>query len=328
MVQYPPQGGTSVLGDSIGTSELEDNAVTDDKIATHVSTKITGLPAQTQTLDMNANAVDNFLTLTSNEANPAAGGRIRLGQNAEINWRNIANDGDFGIELNGNDDLEIGTDVDLLGDLELAGGANLGQIRKIYEDFFDEQSVTTNVPTGSGWLFTDVAGTGSGSVIDGIDEGYRITTGTVSADRSYITKNDIRHFDAALCTVYGILKHENVTEISRMGISAGADLGAASVNTIVCIMDTNLTNVGLYSSDGTSTTTETNVVNSANAVTFKIINDATNMRLFILESGAWVLKVTKTTNKPTGAMQPAFGCRTRAGSAHFANAIYLKVQND
>jgi len=38
------------LGPDIQTGEIDDNAVTDAKIATHVSTKITGLPALTQDL--------------------------------------------------------------------------------------------------------------------------------------------------------------------------------------------------------------------------------------------------------------------------------------
>jgi len=47
-------GGTRIkpldLGDSIQTGELDDNSVTDAKMAPQVSTKITGLPTLTQDL--------------------------------------------------------------------------------------------------------------------------------------------------------------------------------------------------------------------------------------------------------------------------------------
>jgi len=49
MGSNPPQGN---MGASVQTIEIDDNAVTNAKIATHVSTKITGLPTQTQPLAM------------------------------------------------------------------------------------------------------------------------------------------------------------------------------------------------------------------------------------------------------------------------------------
>jgi len=89
--------------------------LTNTALVSGVFGAITGLGAQSQTLDMNSNIVDNFLLLVSNAAFPAQGGRIRLGQNNEINWRNAANTADFGIEGNGSDELEVSASFDLLG---------------------------------------------------------------------------------------------------------------------------------------------------------------------------------------------------------------------
>jgi len=64
----PSQGR---VGSSIQTGELEDNSVTDAKIATHTSTKITGLPAQTQDFDLSGNKL-NLSTITLQEVSNVA----------------------------------------------------------------------------------------------------------------------------------------------------------------------------------------------------------------------------------------------------------------
>ena len=60
----PPEDG------SVTEVSLADDAVTDAKIATQVSTKITGLPTQTQDLDMGNKDIDNVEGLTTSAASP------------------------------------------------------------------------------------------------------------------------------------------------------------------------------------------------------------------------------------------------------------------
>ncbi len=59
-MSYPPQGR---LEPRIETVEIADNAVTDVKIASHVSTKIIGLPTQTQAQNMGNNDIINITQL-------------------------------------------------------------------------------------------------------------------------------------------------------------------------------------------------------------------------------------------------------------------------
>lgn len=70
MGSSPPQGNIGPLGTSIETGELDDNAVTDAKIATQISTKITGLPTQTKDLDMGNMDIDNVEKLTTLSMSP------------------------------------------------------------------------------------------------------------------------------------------------------------------------------------------------------------------------------------------------------------------
>lgn len=65
-------GGTLDITKELSAAAFADNSITDVKIATHVSTKITGLPAQTQTLDLNTQIlqfVDANQTIQNNAGN-------------------------------------------------------------------------------------------------------------------------------------------------------------------------------------------------------------------------------------------------------------------
>lgn len=50
------------MGESLQTSEIDDNAITDAKIASHTSTKIVGLPSQTSDIPLNDNVKTLFGT--------------------------------------------------------------------------------------------------------------------------------------------------------------------------------------------------------------------------------------------------------------------------
>ena len=77
-------GGTLDITKKLSADALADDSVTDVKIATHVSTKITGLPAQTQTLDLNTQIlqfVDANQTIQNNAGNlfsDVASGQVHL----------------------------------------------------------------------------------------------------------------------------------------------------------------------------------------------------------------------------------------------------------
>lgn len=59
------------IGPTVQTGEVDDNAITDAKIATHTSTKITGLPAQTIDLNLGGNKL-NLSAITLQEVSNVA----------------------------------------------------------------------------------------------------------------------------------------------------------------------------------------------------------------------------------------------------------------
>ena len=330
-MDFPPQGR---VGSSIQTSELDDDSVTDAKIAAHTTTKITADLSLVTGVLVSANLDADTAHLAVSQtftANKNFNGANLIIEDSDILFFGDASDSS--IRYDGTnliiDPQDVGTGFTLMrSDTEIDGGLKHSTLGKQFEEFFEGNTVASNVPLGSPWLFTNNAGTNAGSMLDGINEGYRITTGASTSDRAVITMNDVRHYDAALCTIYGSFKYSNANNVTQMGICDAVDTELAATELITCVLASASTFVAIRSSDGAVSDSASDVSLSTSLVTFKIINDATNMRLFILESGAWVLKVTKTTNKPASqAMQPVFGVRTTL-NAETGDAIYLKVQND
>jgi len=287
---------------------------------------ISGAKTFGATIEMSGNIINkptlnDVVSIGFDAGTPAAAaGLVRFG-NAEVgalSWRNAANSADIILTVDANDRF-VPT-----SDLERAGGVKLSTLGKQFVDYFSGDSLST------AWTF--VQNNGSSNVLamlDGIGEGIRITTEAGTSRRSVIWFDDIKHFDAASSTIYGVCKYQNATQVVQVGICDAVDVELSATELITCVNASASTFVALRSSDGTASDTASDVTLSANPVTFKIINNATNMRLFILESGAWALKVTKTSNKPASqAMSPVFGNRTTAAAAVTADLMYLKVQND
>lgn len=207
-------------------------------------------------------------------------------------------------------------------DLEITGGQQLTHLVKSTEILFDGNSVEPKLTQ------VDVSGAGTVAVTDEIDGGDSITTGGSSGNRTALTYNDLRHIDPLNCTIYGIFKFDNSVGNTKMGITDTADLEAA-VDTISCFLGTGNTNVALSTGNtGGQTNTESDVALSTNPVPFKIISNGTNVRLFLIVSNAWVIKITKTTTLPdSGKQQPAMISRTLDASTHVGTFIYERVFN-
>ena len=179
----------------------------------------------------------------------------------------------------------------------------------------------------SPWTFTDVAGTNTNSgIIDGIDGGHRITTGTTANDKGSLGLNNIRNFDPANCRIYGIVRRNTAATLVRVGITDNnSDISDEAVN---LEEDTNRTNKALVGRDaGGATVIETDIVISTAITPFKIICGASNQELFLIESGAWVLKATQSTRLPTDANQPFFAVATSDTNASTGDMLYLEVFN-
>jgi len=208
-------------------------------------------------------------------------------------------------------------------DLEITAGIRLEAISKTFEHYFTGDSVDVI------WTFNDIAGSNSLTMNNGIDSGLRITTGALTNNRGTINFNDIRHFDPANCTIYGVITNEDDVNTTFCGISDGDRMISATTSSVGIDIGASNSFISLGSSNGASASLSDSDVAPSSAITpFKIICNATNLRLFLLVAGVWTLKVTKTTLRPTAACQPELDVITLENAAHFGEILYMRVQND
>lgn len=215
-------------------------------------------------------------------------------------------------------------------DIEIVGGLQHTLLTKHFTDYFDYATVTSNVPDGSPYQFTNVTGSNTGTMFDGIDEGYRLTTAATSNAQASLSFNDIRHYDLRSSTMYAIVKYDNSGANLTIGVGETDTINTTGTETYGVQLLTTNTNIALTTSTGSAkSSTETDIALSTGLVIFKIISDATNVRLFLQIGGAWVLKVTKTTNlPPANKGELSIIHNTLDSTATTADLIYWKVQND
>lgn len=214
---------------------------------------------------------------------------------------------------------------------ESTKGITLQAISKVWEDFFVYSTVTTNNPTGGPYTFNDVQGTNVGAMLDGLNNGFQITTGATSSDRASINTNNIRHFNPAACTIYGIIGFDNSANWTYCGICENTDPsnGDGTNENVTCALNTTLGFVALSCASAAGQTEVTSDVATGTAnVAFKIVCGASNQKLYLLVAGVWTLKATQSTRLPTAAMQPIFNVRTVAADTAVSRISYLRVQND
>jgi len=56
-------------------------------------------------------------------------------------------------------------------------------------------------------------------------------------------------------------------------------------------------------------------------------SNGSDVKLYLFESGSWSLKVTKTTNKPTGNGQPYFGQWAPTAAVSWGEINYMECYN-
>tara|TARA_R110000787_G_scaffold286259_1_gene403887 strand:+ start:871 stop:1722 length:852 start_codon:yes stop_codon:yes gene_type:complete len=206
-------------------------------------------------------------------------------------------------------------------DVEITGGI---QSTRLFSKYFEEYF--TGNTLGVIWTLVNTAGSGSASLTDGIDNGVTLATGGSEDNKSALTLNNIRHFDLAKSTFYCIVVNNNLGRATA-GLSNGGD--PLGVTNSYSVLDSNSnSNFALQTGDGSGiSNTVTDITKNTNVNQWKIISNGTNVKLFAMVLGSWVLKVTKTTNLPTGSGQPAIGTQ-RVSSNPVVKCLWLRVQND
>ena len=213
--------------------------------------------------------------------------------------------------------------------LDITGGQTHKLLTKCFEEFATGDSLSVL------WTQTDHTGTGAFSMLDGLGGGMKIATaGSIATELSSFNFNNIRHFDPANCTIYGIIKAAATTQcLVLCGLSSGIATPLSNPNHFLVFgVDTgnNATYFGLIVGNGTGAFAATDVALSTNATPFKFVCTASNVKLYLLVGGVWTLKITQTANKPTTVGQPVFivGTESTVTAVKSGVLMYFRVEND
>ena len=215
------------------------------------------------------------------------------------------------------------TDTQTIPDLQITQGIQFGTIGKIFEDYFSGDTLDVI------WTLNQLNGTNTAVLTDGIDEGVSVATGSSTNNKVSITFNDIRHFDLAKCTMYGIFGvDDNTGKVqAKLGMSNASEATTANNFNVVLAKDS-FSFITLQTSDGTSSNSQSDVALGTGLFEVKVVSNGTDVRLFTLESNVWTLQVTKTSNNPTGSGQPIIFAQTLEAVSHICRCTYFRVSND
>lgn len=211
-----------------------------------------------------------------------------------------------------------------LNSLQITQGIQIATMSKTFEDFFTGDSLDVI------WTLNNLTGTNTAPLTSGIGQGVSLTTQAALNAKLSLTFNEIKNFDMAKCTVYGIMGIDALgTAITaKIGMSNGSDVG--NNDNFTCIFaDDSFGVLGIQSADGTSNSNSTGDVDiTTDNTPIKMVSNGTDIRLFTLQSSVWTLEVTKTTNNPTGAGQPILWAATGDSAAHILRVTYYRCHDD
>lgn len=179
---------------------------------------------------------------------------------------------------------------------EIRGEAGVSAIAKQrYVEWFSGNDVDAGI-----WTKRNITGSGTFQTSDNADEGYEIVLGTTASACSQIDFNDKNAFSPISAVALFVTKRTTANTQLFCGTCGAAN---TVVNYAVYKNNTNDSFKALETHDGSSTTTSnSDVAIDTNWTVAKLVYGASDIKMYI--NG--VLKVTKTTNRPTAAQQPLF----------------------
>lgn len=170
---------------------------------------------------------------------------------------------------------------------------------------------------------TDGLGTGTFTMNDSIDGGYNVKSGSAASNRSSISAGDIRQFAFDGSVLIGVMKNNASGMYCGFSNDKTADQNATSDLAWVADLfsDTNKT---LETADGTTNSrTASDIAIDAVFHVYKVECGSADVKLTI----DGVLKVTKTTNRPTVKLQPNLMARRANSVQGDVDIRYLEVLN-
>ena len=177
------------------------------------------------------------------------------------------------------------------------------------------------------WNTTNVTGTGTFAMNDSVDGGFSISSGANANDESYINFNNKRQFSPTGSVIIFVSKK------FFTGGSDGIEMGGLRSN----ITNSNVNNALLENSSGGSETPSLRTSDSStSAETASSASGDTSFHAWSITCGSsniilsedGITEVTKTTNRPTIAMQPFYGVlNSSVSGADEVNIRYMECYN-
>lgn len=189
---------------------------------------------------------------------------------------------------------------------------------------FVEQFVGNDIDTGI-WTKTQIAGsTGTFAMNTTPNGGYRITSGSTNNNEAIIHFNQKRAFLQTGSILWAIMRSQGLVGVAQyVGLSNVITTYTGVGSRALFVHDTGNTFSALRTADGaTSSQSTTGFIIDQTWHIVKI--ECTSSNILLTQDGS--LAITKTTNRPAGALEPMVGAK-RLTSIRAVDVRYLEVFN-
>jgi len=174
------------------------------------------------------------------------------------------------------------------------------------------------------WTKVDIAGTNTFAMVDSVDGGFQITSGSGAYNRASIWFNGKNQYAHDGSTVIAVSKFDNSANRTFVGLSDIADIAGVNDNFATFSMLTTNTYFSLRTGDDTTQTlTETDITLDTSYHCSKVECGSSDIKLTL--DGQ--LKATKTTNRPIAKMCPTFHMGTLNSSTAISSIRYMEAYN-
>lgn len=176
------------------------------------------------------------------------------------------------------------------------------------------------------WTASQISGSNSLGIADGLDGGFSITTAVLTNARASINFNNFNQYTHNSSVFIAVAKNTSAltNDETNTGLSSTNDIFTAATGQNVFARFSASVVIRLGSSDGTTFSTDDAITLSGN--TYRGIHIETGTANLKLKVNGG-LEVTKTTDRPSVALQPIFHVRASAAVASRGQIHYLEVFN-
>ena len=175
----------------------------------------------------------------------------------------------------------------------------------------------------SRWTTSNIVGTGTFAMADEVDGGFSIKAGATTGNASGIEFNDIRQYahDGSVNIAVWKRVADTATDVYT-GFSSV--LGLSPLNSAWALQLNNVTNLLLWTGDASAgSQAQTDIPRDIVYHTTKLECGSADIKLTV----DGVLKLTKTTNRPTVKLQPVCFVESRDATAREGRIRYMECYN-